>query len=98
MSDWVLWGVSLLTICGSILNIKKINLCFWIWSLCNVFWLIFDIKNKTYSRAVLDLINLSTSVWGIVEWHKQSISNKKDNGNDNTNIENSKSSDTVESV
>ena len=95
MSDWVLWGVSLLTICGSILNIKKINLCFWIWSVCNVFWLVFDIINGTYARAVLDVINLSTSIWGIIEWHKQSALTKESNVE---NIDNSKNSDTVESV
>jgi len=86
MQDWILWGVSLLTIFGSILNIKKINLCFWIWSFCNVFWLLFDILNGTYSRAVLDVINLATSIWGIVEWHKNS-SKKSDPDNLNNSVE-----------
>ena len=65
---YILWGVSLITIVGSILNVKKLGLCFVIWTICNLFWLIYDIISGLYSRATLDLVNLSTSVWGMFEW------------------------------
>ena len=97
MLDCILWGISVLTICGSILNIKKIAWCFWIWSFCNVCWLIVDVTGKVYSRAVLDLINLSTSIWGIIEWHKNSSNKKKENdtNDDSLHNDNNKNVETV---
>ena len=77
LKELILWGVSLLTIFGSILNIKKINLCFWIWSFCNICWLLIDVFNKAYPRAILDVINLATSVWGIIAWHRTSLKESK---------------------
>lgn len=70
MQEWILWLVSSITILGSILNVEKMPSCFIVWTCCNVFWLIFDIINKAYARAILDLVNLATSIWGLVSWIK----------------------------
>lgn len=74
MQEWVLWLVSSVTILGSILNVKKMSSCFVVWTCCNVFWLVFDIMNKAYARAILDTVNLATSVWGLISWIKPSTS------------------------
>ena len=83
MQEWVLWLVSLTTIFGSILNVKKMSSSFMVWTCCNIFWLVFDIINKAYARAVLDTVNLATSVWGLVSWIKPSSPSSEQKSADN---------------
>ena len=76
MSDLVLWIISIFNVSGSVLNVKKMPSCFFIWSCCNVFWLVYDIINGAYARSVLDVVNLSTSLWGLVSWLKDKNTSK----------------------
>lgn len=75
--EYVLWAVSLATVLGSVLNIKKLASCFVVWTICNVFWLVYDLVFAAYARALQDLINLATSVWGMVEWFKPIIEERR---------------------
>lgn len=68
---YVLWVIATITILGSILNVKKIAACFVLWTICNVFWLIYDSISGVYSRALLDAVNLTTSTWGMISWFKK---------------------------
>lgn len=70
MQEWVLWMVSSITVFGSILNVKKKSSCFLVWTLCNIFWLIYDLYSRSYARSVLDVVNLATSIWGMLSWIK----------------------------
>lgn len=65
---YVLWTASIMAIVGSILNVKKLGSCFVIWTICNVFWLAYDIANGSYARAALGVVNLATAIWGMFEW------------------------------
>lgn len=78
MSDLVLWIISIFNVAGSVLNVKKMPSCFFIWSCCNVFWLVYDIINGAYARSVLDVVNLSTSLWGLVSWLKDKNASKNE--------------------
>lgn len=64
------WVATIIALAGTILNCKKIKWCFLLWTLTNVMWLIYDIKNGTYSRAVLDFVQLILALYGIKEWSK----------------------------
>jgi nicotinamide riboside transporter PnuC len=68
ISTWILTVVSLI---GTILNVKKIKYCFYIWTVSNTLWLCYDIYTGLYSRAALDLVHLLLAVWGIFAWHKK---------------------------
>ena len=65
------WIVTALCLAGTVLNVKKNVLCFWLWSVGNVAWLIFDLCSGLYSRAVLDSVQLAFAVWGIFAWRKK---------------------------
>lgn len=67
------WFFSILAVIGSILNVQKINTCFIIWTMCNIFWLIYDLINHEFARVVLDSVNLATSTWGIFAWFKTKL-------------------------
>lgn len=70
MGNMFSWIATIIALAGTILNCKKIKWCFWLWTLTNVMWLIYDIKNGTYSRAVLDFVQLVLAIYGIKEWSK----------------------------
>ena len=67
MVPWILTAVSLT---GNMLNCMRIRMCFVIWIACNVGWAMVDITGKTYSRAILDVVQICFSVFGYIEWGK----------------------------
>lgn len=79
MFEWICWLFSIINVIGTLLNIRKMYLCFFIWSVCNVFWLYLDIVTAQYARIILDVINLITSLYGAYCWYKDSKSNKLKN-------------------
>ena len=40
----ITWILTALSLSGSIFNVKKKVVCFYIWSVCEIFWLILDIE------------------------------------------------------
>jgi nicotinamide riboside transporter PnuC len=66
--SWITTAICLL---GTVLNVKKINLCFWLWLAGNILWLIIDICNGLWSRAILDTVQGILALWGIIEWKKE---------------------------
>lgn len=65
--SWITTAICLL---GTILNVKKLNFCFYLWLVGNVLWLCIDICNGLWSRAILDIVQGILAVWGIIEWRK----------------------------
>lgn len=72
LSDIIVWFFSILNIFGTILNVKMNYRAFVIWTFCNIFWLSYDIVTHQYARILVDIINLSTSTWGMISWYKKS--------------------------
>lgn len=77
MASWICWLFSIINVIGTIMNVRKMFFCFFIWSVCNVFWLYLDIVTSQYARIILDVINLATSLYGLFSWYKDSKKNKK---------------------
>jgi nicotinamide riboside transporter PnuC len=65
--SWITTAICLL---GTILNVKKLNTCFYLWLIGNILWLCIDIYNGLWSRAILDVVQGVLAVWGIIEWRK----------------------------
>ncbi len=62
------WGLTLLSIVGVILNIKKKRVCFLIWAVTNFSWMVVDYQQGLYSQAVLFLVYFLLALWGLIEW------------------------------
>ena len=69
MITWLFTAVSL---AGTVLNVRKNILCFYLWSVGNIAWLTYDIASGLYSRAVLDVVHLAFAIWGIFAWRESS--------------------------
>ncbi len=71
MSVIFTWTVTAICLTGTALNVRKNILCFYLWSIGNIAWLVFDLSGDLYSRAILDAVQLVFALWGIVEWRKK---------------------------
>ncbi len=65
------WLITVASLCGTVLNVRKSVWCFYIWTFGNAAWLLYDLHVGIYSRAVLDFIHFCLAIWGIVEWRKK---------------------------
>lgn len=68
---WLSALTTIVCLTGSVLNVKKSNLCFIFWEIGNAVWLVIDIINRNYSRALLDIVQGVITFWGIIEWRKK---------------------------
>lgn len=67
----ITWGLAVISITGSIFNIKKNVLCFYFWCFCEFLCFIIDINNKQYGRAFLDMFCFAINIYGIIAWSKE---------------------------
>jgi nicotinamide riboside transporter PnuC len=65
------WIVTVLSIAGVILNIRKNRFCFWIWAITNGAWCVVDFYHGLYSQAFLFLVYFGLALYGIWEWRKK---------------------------
>jgi nicotinamide riboside transporter PnuC len=68
--DWS-WILAALSIAGTVFNVKKSVICFYLWAIGEIFWTIFDIRNGAYGRAFLDVVHFGFAIWGIFEWSEK---------------------------
>ena len=66
-----MWIVTIISLIGSALNARKSIICFYVWILANICWLVYDIHVKLYSRAVLDTVQTLLCISGIIYWRKE---------------------------
>jgi len=65
--DWT-WILTLGSIVGVVLNVKKKRACFYIWAVTNFSWMVIDYINGIYSQAFLFGVCFGLTIWGIVSW------------------------------
>lgn len=65
------WVATAIALAGTVLNCKKMKACFYLWTVTNLMWFMFDLYNGLISRAVLDAVQFVLALWGIYEWGKK---------------------------
>lgn len=65
---YILTGMCLI---GTVLNCKQIKYCFIIWMFANIGWAIYDVYTVQTYRAILDIVQFITAIWGYIEWSKK---------------------------
>ena len=66
-----MWLITIFSLIGTILNIKKKRICFWIWLFTNATWCVYDFRIGAYAQSALFLVYTGLALWGIVEWRKK---------------------------
>ena len=67
------WPLAMLSITGTIFNVKKKVACFYLWVIGEIFWMFLDFKNGQYGRMFLDVVHLGMAFWGIYSWRKKKV-------------------------
>ncbi len=62
------WLLTLFSLIGVILNIRKDHNCFYIWAFTNATWAVIDFKAGIPAQGVLFTIYFLLAIWGIWEW------------------------------
>ena len=83
-----MWAVTILCLLGTVANVFKKRICFYLWAVGNIAWLIYDISAGLYSRAVLDAVQLVLAIVGIFTWKKENKTNFKGAKKQNENFNN----------
>lgn len=71
MLNNIMWGVTGLSILGTILNIKKKRICFWIWLVTNSAWCVYDFYQCSFAQGALFAVYVCLAIWGIISWRKK---------------------------
>lgn len=64
----LMWLVTGASIIGTVLNIKKKQVCFVIWLITNSLWCGYDYYIGNYAQSALFLVYVGLAIWGIVSW------------------------------
>lgn len=73
------WILTVLSLIGVILNIRKNHNCFYIWAVTNATWAFIDFSANIPAQGVLFTIYFLLALWGIWEWKYKH--ERKENGN-----------------
>jgi len=62
--------LTIVSLIGIILNIKKKKSCFVLWIITNGCWAVYDFKIGAWEQGVLFTVYFLLAIWGIMEWGK----------------------------
>lgn len=66
----ITWIVMVAALVGTWINIKQDHRCFYIWSVTNTFFCIYNASHEQYAQAFLFAVYFVLAVVGIVKWRK----------------------------
>lgn len=69
------WLLTVLSLIGVILNIRKNRACFYLWAGTNATWAIVDYQAGLFAQAALFGIYFILAIWGIWEWRHKKYAN-----------------------
>lgn len=67
------WTATIIALVGTVLNCKQIRSCFYLWTVTNAMWFVWDLYCGLWSRCLLDVVQFALAIWGIYEWRKIDI-------------------------
>lgn len=67
----MLIGLTVLSLVGVWLNVKKRKECFYIWSVTNAVWAVVDFRAGLWEQGSLFAVYFIMAVWGVIEWTKK---------------------------
>jgi nicotinamide riboside transporter PnuC len=69
------WLTAILSVIGSVLNVRKNRLCFIFWLISNALWIIENIITHSYYQLPMWITYMAISIWGIIAWRKNANNN-----------------------
>lgn len=63
--------LTVISLLGNFLNCRKLRICFILWIACNIGWIYVDLYAGSYSRMILDAVQIIFSIYGYINWGKE---------------------------
>lgn len=76
MIDILGYTCTTLLITGFVLNSRRNSLCFPVWIISDIGWIIYSILTYTYPHAITCLVLVIVNAYGWYEWRTKKIINK----------------------
>jgi nicotinamide riboside transporter PnuC len=64
------WTLTVFSLIGVVMNIRKHRGCFYIWGVTNASWAVVDWQKGLTAQAALFGIYFVLAIWGIWEWKR----------------------------
>jgi len=65
-----MWFLTVLSLVGVVLNIKRKKSCFAVWSFTNFVWAVIDFRTGLPEQGVLFSVYFVLAIWGLWEWRR----------------------------
>lgn len=69
--------LTIVSLIGNYLNCRRIKTCFILWIACNIGWICVDFNAQTYSRMILDAVQIGFSFYGYKNWSLENNERRK---------------------
>ena len=66
-----MWLVTVASLVGTILNIKRRRACFAVWVCTNATWACYDYALGAYAQSALFVCYVGLALWGLWEWRHE---------------------------
>lgn len=70
MIEMAMWGISIISLIGTVGNIYKRRWCFALWLGTNSAWAAYDVYKTAYPQAALMAWYFVLAAWGLWVWRK----------------------------
>lgn len=64
------WLIAVLSLTGTVLNIKKRSECFYLWGISNAAWVFIDFNKGLHAQALLFSIYFVLAIYGAWSWSR----------------------------
>ena len=65
------WTLTIVSIIGAVLNIKKRRSSFAVYTFANIGWIAVNLYHGIYAQAALFFVFTGLSTWGWIEWGRK---------------------------
>lgn len=62
--------LTIASLIGNYLNCRKKKICFILWIVCNIGWMCVDLNAGSYSRMLLNAVQIGFNIYGYKHWAK----------------------------
>ncbi len=66
-----MWVVTVLSLIGVVLNVKRKRICFAVWACTNAAWMVYDWHIGAREQAALFAVYLVLAFWGLWDWRQK---------------------------
>jgi nicotinamide riboside transporter PnuC len=65
---WIVWVSTILTIVAALMNTEKNYLCWVVYSISNLGFIVYFYHKREWSIIILNIFYIGINIWGLYRW------------------------------